>query len=437
MSIREIIEKKRDGGELSREEIESLIFGYVEGRIPDYQASALLMAICIQGMGFRETLDLTQIMISSGERVDLSHIKAPKIDKHSTGGVGDKVSLVLAPLAASCGIVVPMVSGRALGHTGGTLDKLEAIPGFRTDLSLDQFRRNLETIGVAIIAQTPKLVPADRKLYALRDVTGTVASIPLIAASIMSKKVAEGIDFLVLDVKVGRGAFVKRIEEARELADLMIRIGKGMGVTTVALLTSAEQPLGRAVGNSLEVKETLAVLKGEEAPEDLLEVILALGSRMLVMGGRADDRPQARTVLEGAIRSGAALSKLRQLIEQQGGDPSVIEDAATLPKAAFQVEVKSPGGGNISAIDALEIGLTANSLGASRETLQDTINHAAGIVLDKKVGDEVCEGERIALVHANDLAKGQEARDRVAKAFTLENEKVRPPGMVLETRGER
>ncbi len=437
MGIREIIEKKKDGRELSREEIGSLISGYVEGRIPDYQVSALLMAICIQGMGFRETLDLTQVMISSGERVDLSHIQKPKIDKHSTGGVGDKVSLVLAPLAASCGIVVPMVSGRALGHTGGTLDKLEAIPGVRTDLSLDEFRRNLEAIGVAIIAQTQELVPADRKLYTLRDVTGTVASIPLIAASIMSKKVAEGIDFLVLDVKMGRGAFVQRIEEARKLADLMIEIGEEMGVTTVALLTSADQPLGRAVGDTLEVKETVAVLKGEEAPQDLLEVTLALGSHMLLMGGRADDRPQARTLLQDAIRSGAALAKLMDLVEHQGGDASIIEEPAAFPQAPFQVEVKSLRGGYVTAIDALDIGLAANFLGASRETLQGTVDHSVGMVLDKKVGDEVCEGERIALVHANDLAKGEEARDKVLNAFTIESEKPSPPKMVLETRGER
>lgn len=437
MGIPQIIEKKRDGGELSREEIEAFVSGYALGQIPEYQASALLMAIYFQGMGFRETLDLTQAMISSGERVDLSELQAPKIDKHSTGGVGDKVSLILAPLAASCGLVVPMISGRGLGHTGGTLDKLESIPGFKTDLSLAQFKANLEEIGVSIIAQSEELVPADRKLYALRNVSGTVPSPPLIAASIMSKKIAEGVDSLVLDVKVGRGALTNRAEDARELADLMIRIGRETGVTVVAILTSADQPLGRAVGNSLEVREAISVLKGEERPEDLLEVTLQLGSYMLLLGEKAPALSPARSLLEDALQSEKGLSKLRGLIEHQSGDPAVIEEKGRLPKAELCIEVRSPEAGYLRSVDALEIGLASNSLGAGRRTLDEEVDHSVGIVFDKKVGDGVSKGERVALIHANDRTRGEETRERVERALRITRERADRPRMVLEILGEK
>lgn len=433
MGIRGIIEKKKDGDELSGDEVGYFVSGYLRGEIPDYQMSALLMAICFQGMSFRETLDLTKAMVSSGERLDLSHIPGPKVDKHSTGGVGDKVSLVLAPLVASCGVVVPMVSGRSLGHTGGTLDKLESIPGFRTELSTPEFMSSLEKRGVAIVAQTGEMVPADRKLYGLRDATGTVASIPLISASIVSKKVAEGAESLVLDVKVGKGAFMKSIEEARELANLMMEMGREMGIRVVALLTSAEQPLGRTIGNSLEVEETISTLRGEEATSDLLEVTLELGSHMLVLGKIAKKLSQARGLLWDALQSGRGLSKLRELVEGQGGDSSVLDDPGRLPTSKVKLEVASPESGFLSRIDALEIGLAANSLGAGRESLGVAVDSSVGIVLDKKVGDEVEVGERVAVIHTNDQERGEGARLRVERALKVGPNKVTPPEFIIET----
>jgi len=431
MGICEIIEKKRDGVELSKDEIGSFVSGCVSGTIPDYQASALLMAICVRGMGFRETLGLTEAMASSGARLDLSDIPGRKVDKHSTGGVGDKVSIILAPLVASCGLVVPMVSGRGLAHTGGTLDKLESIPGFRTNLSLTQFKANLRDIGVSIISQTEELVPADRKLYALRDVTGTVASIPLIAASIMSKKASEGTDSLVLDIKVGRGGFMKRADQARELGHLMTRIGREMGLTVVALLTSAEQPLGKAVGNSLEVQEAISVLRGESASEDLLEVTLELSSHMLLLGGRAHDLGEARNLVRSTLQSGRGLSKLRELIGRQGGDSSVVENPERLGRPEFQMEVTSRETGYVAQVDALEIGLASNQLGAGRETIDQEVDRSVGIFLAKKVGEEVSRGERLATIYANSQAKGEEAKERVYRAFKIAKEKAKPPTMVI------
>jgi pyrimidine-nucleoside phosphorylase len=396
----DLIQKKREGGELTREEIQFFVDNYVSAKLPDYQASALAMAIYFRGMTAAETLGLTEAMMMSGSVLDLSDLPGPKVDKHSTGGVGDKTSLVIAPLVASCGAYVPMISGRGLGHTGGTLDKLEAVPGFRVRLSLAEFHDVLQHIGVAMIGQTPEIAPADRKLYALRDVTGTIESRELIAASIMSKKMAEGLDALVLDVKTGDGAFMTSIDDARALAESMIDIGRGMGKQVAALITDMSQPLGRTVGNSLEVAESIETLKGR-GPKDLESLSVELSAWMLSLAG-VDSLEQARSRVRQAMNSGAGLRKLQELIERQGGDPRVCDDPALLPRARDTVVLKATHDARVGSIACRSIGHAAMLLGAGRETVESTIDPAVGVVLHKKCGELVIEGEPLVTIHYNE-----------------------------------
>jgi pyrimidine-nucleoside phosphorylase len=394
----DLIQRKRDGGELSPEEIDFFVRGYARGQIPDYQASALAMAIVFRGMTSAELSALTVSMMRSGEVLDLSDLPGPRADKHSTGGVGDKTSLVLGPLAAACGVFVPMISGRGLGHTGGTLDKLESIPGFRVHLGLVEFRAVLARCGLALIGPTPEIAPADRKLYALRDVTATVESLPLIAASIMSKKMAEGIDALVLDVKAGDGAFLGGLDQARELARAMITIGHEMGRKVEALVTAMDQPLGRAVGNALEVAESIDTLKGR-GPRDLESLSIELAARMVQLSaGIALDVARGR--VRGALGSGAGLHKLRAVIEAQGGDPRVCDDPSLLPRAAETVVVRADRDGRVIRLGARAIGHAAMLLGAGRETVDGDIDPTVGFVFHKKVGDPVAVNEAIVTVHA-------------------------------------
>jgi pyrimidine-nucleoside phosphorylase/thymidine phosphorylase len=417
----DVIQKKRDGRELSRAEIEFFVRGYTFGEIPDYQASALAMAVFFTGMTAGETLALTEAMMRSGQVLDLSDLPGPKVDKHSTGGVGDKTSLVLAPLAAACGVVVPMISGRGLGHTGGTLDKLESIPGFRVGLSLKEFRAALARCGLGLIGQTPEIAPADRKLYALRDVTATVESRPLIAASIMSKKLAEGIDALVLDVKTGGGAFMTSLEDSKALAETMVAIGRGMGKRMAALITDMEQPLGRAVGNALETAECIETLKGR-GPKDLESLSLELAARMLLVAGAASAPETARSKVREALDSGAGVRKLQEAIESQGGDPGVCDEIARLPRAKERVEITSARDGRVVAIGARSVGHAAMLLGAGRETIDSRIDPAVGVVLNKKVGDPVAEGELLATVHVNARARLDEALGILREAIRVDDE---------------
>ncbi len=404
----DIIQRKRDGGELSREEIVSFVERYTKGEIPDYQASALTMAVFFRGMSSAETVALTEAMMGTGEVLDLSDLPGPKVDKHSTGGVGDKTSLVLAPLAAACGVYVPMISGRGLGHTGGTLDKLESIPGFRVQLSLDEFRQVLRRCRLGLIGQTPEIAPADRKLYALRDVTATVESLPLISASIMSKKMAEGIDALVLDVKTGDGAFLTRIEDSRALARTMVEIGRGMGKRVAALITDMEQPLGKTVGNALEIAECVETLKGR-GPRDLESLSVELAAWMLHLAGASASLEDARRRVRDALASGAGLQRFREVIELQGGDPRVCDDLGRLPAARERVEVKSGSEGRVRRIACRAVGRAAMLLGAGRETVDSRIDPAVGLVLHKKVGDLVLQGEPLLTVHVNDRSRLDEA----------------------------
>jgi pyrimidine-nucleoside phosphorylase len=420
----DIIQKKRDGGALSPEEIAFFIDGYTVGRVPDYQASALAMAVFFRGMTAEETLSLTRSMMRTGEVLDLSDLPGPRVDKHSTGGVGDKTSLVLAPLAAACGVYVPMISGRGLGHTGGTLDKLESIPGFRVGLSLDEFRSDLRRTGMAFIGQTPQIAPADRKLYALRDVTATVESRPLIAASIMSKKMAEGIDALVLDVKTGDGAFMKTFEDSRALAQAMVDIGRGMGKKIAALITDMDQPLGHSVGNSLEVAECIETLKGR-GPRDLEELSVELAAWMLHLPG-GEPLDAARALVRKALASGEGLRKFREVVEQQGGDPAVCEDAGLLPRADRTVEVRSEAAGCVTRIACEAIGHAAMVLGAGRETVDSAIDPAVGIVLHKKVGETASAGEPLATLHVNDPGRLEDAVGVVRSAIHI-GPKAPPP----------
>ena len=414
MRAYELIHRKRDGGRLADGEIEALVAGYVRGEIPDYQLAAFCMAVFFRGMDDAELRALTGAMLRSGDVLDLSAIPGVKVDKHSTGGVGDKVSLPLAPLAAACGVKVPMVSGRGLGHTGGTLDKLEAIPGFRVDLPVERFTALVRDHGLGLIGQTARIAPADRKLYALRDVTATVESIPLIASSIMSKKLAEGIDALVLDVKVGRGAFMKTRDDARRLAEALAAIGRGMGKRVTALLTAMDQPLGLAVGNALEVVEAVELLRGG-GPADLRELTVALTAEMVLLARLAPDLAGARRAVEAAIADGRGLAKLREITEAQGGDPACIDDPGRLPRAARVLPVPAPAAGVVEAIDAEAIGLAAMALGAGRARVEDRVDPAVGIVLRAKVGERVEAGEPLCLVHRND---GGEPQDRVAARIT-------------------
>ncbi|MFA5773893.1 MAG: thymidine phosphorylase [Ilumatobacteraceae bacterium] len=414
----DIIIKKRDGGALTKEEIEFFIRGATDGTFADYQISALLMAIVWRGMSAQETAWLTDAMMRSGEVIDLSDVPGIKVDKHSTGGVGDKVSLVLAPLAAVCGVKVPMMSGRGLGHTGGTVDKLEGIPGFKMQLSVPEFRQILQKIGAAMTSQTPKVAPADRKLYAMRDVTGTVESIPLICASIMSKKLAEGVDALVLDVKFGKGAFMKTKEDARELAQTMVAIGKVSGKPIRALLTAMNQPLGHAAGHTTEVIESIECLKGR-GPADLMAVTYALTSHMLILGGVANDEAEARQKMEAAIEDGSALQKFRDMCVAQGGDPRVIDDYGLLPTAKTLLEVKAPtdAKGFICEVDALKCGQAIMALGGGRVSLTDTVDHAVGIADLVKIGEPVTPNMRLCTLHINDDVNGSRAERLIREAI--------------------
>jgi pyrimidine-nucleoside phosphorylase len=404
----DVIRKKRDGVELSRAEIEGLVNAYTNAEIPDYQVSAWLMAVVLKGMSRAETAALTDAMLRSGEVLDLSSLLAKKVDKHSTGGVGDKTSLVLAPLAAAAGVTVPMISGRGLGHTGGTLDKLEAIPGFNVNLPVADFRRVLEACGCCMIGQTAEIAPADRKLYALRDVTGTVESPYLICASIMSKKLAEGIDALVLDVKTGSGAFMKSEKDAAFLAGLMVETGERMGKQVVALITDMDQPLGNKIGNALEVVECVDILRGG-GPEDLSELCLELAGWMLHLGGVAGTVAEGKQQSAKLIANGKALEKFRQMVELQGGDPRVIDDAKRLPQARHTVQIASAKTGYIASMQCEQIGTACVILGGGREKKEDSVDPAVGIVLHKKVGDRVAAGESLATIYYNSEAKAARA----------------------------
>jgi pyrimidine-nucleoside phosphorylase/thymidine phosphorylase len=425
----DVIQKKRDGHELTRDEITAFIEGYTRGTIPDYQASALAMAVFFKGMTAAETVALTESMMRTGEVLDLSELPGPKVDKHSTGGVGDKTSMVLAPLAAACGVYVPMISGRGLGHTGGTLDKLESIPGFRVGLSLDEFRAVLRKSHLGLIGQTPEIAPADRKLYALRDVTSTVESRPLIAASIMSKKMAEGIEALVLDVKTGDGAFMVEEEDSRALAEAMLAIGRGMGKKIVALITDMEQPLGRTVGNALEIVECIETLQGK-GPEDLETLSVELAAWMLSLAGAAATLEAARARVRDALASGAGLRKFQEVIGLQGGDPRVCDDVARLPRAAETVELRAESAGRVTGIACRAVGTAAMLLGAGRETVESRIDPGVGLVLRKKVGDAVSAGEPLATVHVSDRRRLDEALAMLRRAIRVGLEAPPPRPLV-------
>lgn len=423
MRMYDIILKKRNGEELTKEEIQFFINGYTEGTIPDYQASALLMAIYFKGMSKSETAELTMAMVNSGETVDLSAIKGVKVDKHSTGGVGDKISLIVIPLVASLGIPVAKMSGRGLGHTGGTIDKLESIPGFRTELTGDEFIDNVNNYKMAISGQSGNLVPADKKLYALRDVTATIDSIPLIASSIMSKKIASGADCIVLDVKVGSGAFMKSVEEAYVLAETMVEIGKSLNRKTIAVVTDMSQPLGHEVGNSNEIIEAIEVLKGKGS-KDETQVALTIASYMAVLGGAFEDFEKAHIALEEVIRSGKAIDKLKLLIQIQGGNPDVVDKIEILPQAKYHIEVRSKKGGYVNSIDAESIGISAMLLGAGRRTKEDRIDFSAGISMKKKVGDKSNPGDILCVLHTNLQNTGEAERIALA-AYNIGNSRVK------------
>jgi pyrimidine-nucleoside phosphorylase len=427
----DVIALKRDGHPLTREAIDLFISGVTEGSWPDYQAAALLMAIVLRGMTAEETYALTDAMVRSGERVDLSDIPGVKVGKHSTGGVGDKVSIVLAPLAAACGLIVPKMSGRGLGHTGGTLDKLESIPGFRIGLTIDEFKAALRSVGTAIVGQTASLAPADKKLYALRDVTGTVPSVPLISASVMSKKLAEGCDALVLDVKCGKGAFMKTEADGRALAESLVSIGARAGVRTEAFVTNMDAPLGCAVGNALEIIECIEILKGR-GPRDLSDLAVTLAARMLVLAGRASD-VDAEATVRRVLDSGQALEKLRALIAQQGGKSAVVDDYSLLPGAGHRHQVTAPHAGYLSALDAERIGRASMALGAGRARVEDRIDHGAGIVLHRKPGDQVRAGEPILDLLYNQNSGLPDATALAAEAITISAEAPPVRSLVLGT----
>ncbi|QHS02681.1 pyrimidine-nucleoside phosphorylase [Pediococcus acidilactici] len=400
MRMVDVIDHKRNGSALTKEEISAFVEGYTNGEIPDYQASALLMAIYFNGMTDEEQANLTMQMLNSGDRLDLSDIPGIEVDKHSTGGVGDKTSIPLAPMVAALGIPVPMISGRGLGHTGGTLDKLEAIPGFEVERSEAEFKKQVRDIKVAIVGATGNVAPADKKIYALRDVTDTVDSIPLIAGSIMSKKIASGTDALVLDVKTGTGAFMKEEADAVKLANALVKIGKSVGMNCMALISDMNQPLGNMVGNALEIQESIALLKGE-GPEDITELVMTLGSQMVVLAKKAATLAEARAKLEEVVANGSALEVFRQMIVAQGGDPRVIEDPTLMPQAKYHFELPAPQAGYVTKMTADEIGIAAMLLGGGRQAKTDVIDYAVGIELHKKVGDAVAEGESLLTIHSN------------------------------------
>lgn len=422
MRMYDLITKKRNGGVLSPEEIAYMVEGYTKGDIPDYQMSAMMMAIYFQGMTKEETLQLTLSMAHSGDMLDLSGIAGVKVDKHSTGGVGDKTSLALTPMVAACGCKVAKMSGRGLGHTGGTIDKLESIPGFHTDIPIEIFEKNVNEIGIAIMGQTKDLAPADKKLYALRDVTATVDQISLIASSIMSKKLACGADAIVLDVKTGSGAFMKQEADAVSLAEEMTEIGNGAGRKTIAVITDMDQPLGYAVGNALEVIEAIQTLKGE-GPTDFTKLCLTLGSYMLVAGGIAETKEQAEEMLQQTIADGSALAKLAEFIKAQGGDPAYIYDPSLFQLAGIREEICAKESGFLQKIVCDEVGICSLLLGGGREKKEDTIDPAVGLVLHKKKGDKVQAGESLATIYANDPEKLLQAKERFLQAITIGEEK--------------
>lgn len=430
MRMVDLIEKKRDGGELSTEEINFFIKGYTDGTIPDYQVSALIMAVFFRGMTEKERAELTMAMVESGEQIDLSGIEGVKVDKHSTGGVGDTTTLVLGPLVASVGVPVAKMSGRGLGHTGGTIDKLESIEGFHVEISKEEFINLVNKNKLAVIGQTGNLTPADKKLYALRDVTATVDSIPLIASSIMSKKIAAGADAIVLDVKTGAGAFMKTIEDSRELAKAMVRIGNNVGRKTMAIISDMNQPLGFAIGNALEVKEAIDTLKGE-GPKDLTELSLTLGSHMVLLANKANSLQEARELLENAMKNGKALETFKTFLESQGGDPSVVDDPSRLPQAKYVFELEAKENGYVTEMVADEIGTAAMLLGAGRATKESEIDLAVGFILNKKIGDEVKVGDSIVSIYSN-FEDIEEVREKLYHNIKISSTKVNAPTLIYE-----
>lgn len=428
MRMVDVIEKKRNGFELTKEEIQFLINGFTNGSIPDYQMSAFSMAVFFQGMTKEERVYLTEAIVQSGDQIDLSGIEGIKVDKHSTGGVGDTTTLVLAPLVASVGVPVAKMSGRGLGHTGGTIDKLESVKGFHVEITNDEFIRLVNTNKIAVIGQSANLTPADKKLYSLRDVTATVDSIPLIASSIMSKKIAAGADAIVLDVKTGSGAFMKNLDDAKELAQTMVDIGNGVGRKTKAIISDMSQPLGFAIGNALEVKEAIDTLSGQ-GPEDLHELCLTLGSHMVVLAEKATDLQQAREMLEESIRNGKALQSFKTFLAAQGGDVSVVDDPTKLPTAKYTTEVPAPKSGFVAEITAEMVGIAAMMLGAGRITKESVIDLAVGVVLHKKVGDFVQKGDTLVTIHSNQ-ENVQEVIEKIYAAYKLVEEKVAQPTLI-------
>ncbi|MGN1413735.1 MAG: pyrimidine-nucleoside phosphorylase [Anaerovoracaceae bacterium] len=434
MNMVTLIQKKKDGQELSREEIQWIIDGYVAGDIPDYQVSALLMAIYFQGLTKAETVELTQAMRYSGDTIDLSPINGIKVDKHSTGGVGDKTTLVVAPLASACGVPIAKMSGRGLGFTGGTVDKMESIPGFRTALEPAEFLNQVNEIGMAVIGQTAHITPADKKLYALRDVTATVDNFGLIASSIMSKKLAAGSDAIVLDVKVGDGAFMENLEDAVTLASLMVEIGNSAGRRTVAAITEMGQPLGKAVGNSLEVIEAVETLKGC-GPADITELALKLSGIMVYLGGKASSPEEGMRMTEAALKDGSGLTQLRRFIEAQGGNPAVVDDYSLFPQHTVEKELRAETPGYVSRIEARCIGLASQHTGAGRATKEDTVDLSAGVYVHKKVGDAVEAGDVLATFYGNDEGKVEAAVQEAASAFAIGSQPVEAPKLIKEIIG--
>ena len=429
MNAVDLIVKKRDGERLTREEIGYMVMGYTDGDIPDYQMSAFLMAIFFSGMDDVETADLTEVMRDSGDVMDLSGIKGIKVDKHSTGGVGDKTTLIVAPLAASCGVPVAKMSGRGLGFTGGTVDKLESIPGFRVSMERDEFIRQVNDTGIAVIGQTGHIAPADKKIYALRDVTGTVENLSLITSSIMSKKLAAGSDAILLDVKCGSGAFMKTEEDAVRLAEMMVRIGNMRGRKTVAAITDMEQPLGRAVGNALEVKEAIDVLKGR-GPDDITELSLKLAGMMIYLGGMAEDEAEGGRKAAQVLQSGRGLAKFAEFVKMQGGDPAVTEDPGILPRSDVVMELKAERDGYVSAIDAMRIGLASQHTGAGRERKDEAIDLSAGLYLYRKTGDPVKKGDVICSLYGNNVKKVKKALEEAGNAVKISEEKKEPGKLI-------
>ncbi len=430
MRMYDLIVKKKTGGTLSRDEIEYMVEHFTNGDIPDYQMSAMMMAIWFRGMSEEETVNLTMAMAKSGQMLDLSAIKGVKADKHSTGGVGDKTSLSLTPLAAACGLKIAKMSGRGLGHTGGTIDKLESFPGFRTDISTEEFIRNVNEIGIALMGQTAEIAPADKKLYALRDVTATVDQMSLIASSIMSKKLASGADAIVLDVKTGSGAFMKKEEDARALAEEMVKIGKGAGRKTIAVISDMDEPLGYAVGNALEVREAIDTLNGN-GPADFTKLVETLGSCMLIAGNIAKDEEEALFLLRSSIGDKSALHKLAEFVRAQGGDPSYVYEPDKLPRAKIVSEFRAESDGYIEKILCDEVGMCSLVLGGGRETKESKIDLSVGIVLKKKKGDEVKKGDVLALIHANDEEKLKACTERLRKAYTIGDKKPEKRDIIM------